>query len=311
MGYIYSALRQSIFPPKSKFSVDDIPDLTGKIIVVTGGNTGIGKEAIKALLSHNAKVYILTRNREKTEAAIAELKELTGHEAHFITCDLADLKSVKAGAADFLSKEQELHVLMNNAGVAMPPMDQLTVQGYDAQFGTNALGHFYLTKLLLPILLSTSKNSGEKVRIVTVSSLGHLFHPLDFESFTDTPARRKYSLLDLYGQSKFASIVFALELAKRYGNQGIVSTSLHPGMIKSELTRHMSSLTSWFSNFIVFATETGALTQLYAATSPEAETLNGKYLIPWARVGEPDKNTQDANIGKQFWEWCEEQVKDI
>ena len=85
-------------------------------------------------------------------------------------------------------------------------MDQLTAQGYDAQLGTNALGHFYLTKLLIPTLLSTAKNSGRKVRIVTVSSLGHMFHPLDFDSFRDTPARKKYSGLDLYGQSKFVRL---------------------------------------------------------------------------------------------------------
>ena len=98
----------------------------------------------------------------------------------------------------------------------MPPIDQLTTQGYDAQLGTNALGHFYLTKLLLPILLSTSKNSGEKVRVVTISSLGHFFHPLDYESFTDTPARKKYSLLDLYGQSKFVSKLLGTDVPRSH-----------------------------------------------------------------------------------------------
>jgi len=239
------------------------------------------------------------------------LKDLTGNEAHYVQCDLSDLKSVKAAGEEFTRKENELHVLMNNAGVMMPPMDQLTAQGYDAQLGTNALGHFYLTKLLMPTLLSTAKNSGQKVRIVTVSSLGHLFHPLDFDSFTDTPARKKYSGLDLYGQSKFANIVLALEFARRYGDQGVVSISLHPGVIKSELGRHLTSGLAKIPDFLLFPTPMGALSQLYAATSPEAESLNGKYLVPWARVGEPDKNTQDPKVGQEFWEWCEEQVKDI
>ncbi|KIL55063.1 hypothetical protein M378DRAFT_91451 [Amanita muscaria Koide BX008] len=308
---MFSTLRQTILPPKAKFSVDDIPDLAGKVIIVTGGSTGIGREIVKALLSHNAKVYILTRNREKTEATIAELKELTSNEAHFIRCDLSDLKSIKVAAEEFTSKEQELHVLINNAGISSPPIGQLTAQGYDAQFGTNVLGHFYLTKLLLPTLSSTSKNPGQKVRIVNMSSLGHMSHPLDFETFTDTPKRRKRSPWYLYCQSKFGNIVHAVELARRYGGEGVVSTSVHPGMIRSELGRHMTPVVQWFVDLIFFPTPLGALTPLYAATSPKAESLNGKYLVPWGRVGEPSKKTQDQKVGTQFWEWCEEQVKDI
>ncbi|KIL54986.1 hypothetical protein M378DRAFT_28628 [Amanita muscaria Koide BX008] len=250
--------------PKANSSVDDIPDLAGKVIIVTGGSTGIGREIVKALLSHNAKVYILTRNREKTEATIAELKELTSNEAHFVKCDLSDLKSIKVAADEFTSKEQELHVLINNAYIL-----------------ASNIGHFYLTKLLLPTLSSTSKNSGQKVRIVNMSSLGHMSHPLDFETFTDTPKRRKRSPWYLYCQSKFGNIVHAVELARRYGGEGVVSTSLHPGMIRSELGRHMTPVVQWFVDLIFFPTLLGALTPLYAATSPKAESLNGKYLVPW------------------------------
>jgi len=310
MGLVHPFISSS-FPPASNFSVNDIPDLNGKIAIVTGVNTGIGKETVKALLACNAKVYILTRNREKSEHAIAELKELTGHEAHHISCDLSDLRLIKVAAEEFLSKEKMLHILINNAGVMAPPMDDLTAQGYDMMLGTNALGHFYLTKLLLPTLLSTVKQSGQQVRLVTLSSMGHHLGNIDFNTFTDTPARRQRYSFSLYGQSKSANIVFAVELARRYADQGIISVSVHPGSIRSELHRHMPPLVEKCILFFLYSSSQGALTSLYAATSPEVEQLNGKYFVPWARLGDPEKNTQDPELGRKFWVWCDEQVKDI
>ncbi|KIL63445.1 hypothetical protein M378DRAFT_164518 [Amanita muscaria Koide BX008] len=311
MGLSYSFLRQTFPLEKTKFTIDDIPDLNGKVAIVTGGSTGIGKETVKGLLLHNAKVYILTRNKEKTEHAIAELKDLTGHEAQFVSCDLADLVSVKHAAEEFTSKEKELYILINNAGVLNPPIEQLTAQGYDLQLGTNALGHFYLTKLLLPTLLSTVNHSGHKVRVVNVSSVGHLFGTLDFDTFRDTPARRKLTPSAGYGQSKFANIVLAAEFTRRYSDQGIVTTSAHPGAIISEIFRHWHPVTAGIMGLFLSPPSMGALTPLYAATSPETENLGGKYFVPWARLGEPLKATQDPKLGQDFWEWCEEQVKDI
>ncbi|KAF8631404.1 hypothetical protein AX15_002412 [Amanita polypyramis BW_CC] len=327
MGLVYSLIQQCV-PPKPQFSINDIPDLSGKTVIVTGASTGewpgdyssstsinatqgIGKETVKVLLSHNAKVYIVGRNREKTEHTIAELKEVTGREAQFIECDLADLESIKAAAEIFTSREQELHVLINNAGVMFPPVSELTVQGYDSQLGTNVLGHFYLTKLLLPILMSTTKTSGNKVRVVTVSSIAHHFGNIDFSTLRDSPARRRWGVLTLYTQSKFADIVFAAELGRKYGDQGIVSITLNPGNIRTELGRHLPSLVMRIAALFCYPASTGALSQLYAATDPGAEKLNGKYLIPWARLGEPKQSALDPQLGKEFWEWCEEQVKDI
>ncbi|KAG6808463.1 hypothetical protein H0H92_004035, partial [Tricholoma furcatifolium] len=187
---------------KSAFSVDDIPDLAGRVMIVTGANTG--KETAKALLAHNAKVYIAARNKEKTEAAIEDLKAATGKEAIFLKVDLADLPSIKAGAEEFLSKEKELHVLFNNGGVMIPPIELLTEQGYDLQFGTNVLGHFYLTKLLLPALLAGAKSSSDgKARVVNTSSSAHMSGALDFNTFKDSPKRKKTASFTLYAQSKF------------------------------------------------------------------------------------------------------------
>ncbi|KAF8659670.1 hypothetical protein AX16_001811, partial [Volvariella volvacea WC 439] len=138
MGQIVSGYRQG-WPPASKFSVDDIPDLTGKVVIVTGGNTGIGKETVKALLAHNAKVYLAARSQEKASQAIKDLLQETGKEAIFLKLDLSDLKSIKRSAEEFQSKEKELHILFNNAGVMFPPVSEITTDGYDLQFGTNVL----------------------------------------------------------------------------------------------------------------------------------------------------------------------------
>lgn len=303
-------------PPKATFSVDHIPDLTGKVIIVTGANTGIGKETAKALLAHGAKVYIAARNQAASEEAIRQLKQETGNEAIFFKLDLGDLKAIKASAEEFLSKETQLHILVNNAGVMSPPIELVTADGYDLQFGTNVLGHYYFTKLLLPILTLTAKATPEgKVRVVNVASCAHLFGGLDFNTFKDGPARKRCSRGTLYNQSKFGNVVFALELAKRYEDKGIISTALNPGNINSDLPRHVvaqipSIVKQILIKVLLYEVSQGALTPLYAATSPEAASLNGKYLVPWARVRPPKQETQDPQLGKALWDWLEEQVKD-
>lgn len=237
MGQRFSEM----FPSKPTWTTADIPDLTGKVALVTGGNTGIGKETVKALLEHNATVYLAARTPEKAERAIADLKTTTGREAHFLKLDLANLRAVKEAAEDFLSKEIRLDILFNSAGVMMCPVQECTADGYDLQFGTNVLGHFYLTKLLLPALLAKSSNSAanEPSRVVTTSSIGHNPGRLDFATFKDGPKRRKAWTQTLYFQSKLGNIVFANELARRYGDQGLVSTSVNPGNLDSDLYRYM------------------------------------------------------------------------
>ncbi|GLB38375.1 putative NAD-P-binding protein [Lyophyllum shimeji] len=309
MGLVLSLLSET-FPPKSKFSVDsDVPDLTGRVVIVTGANTGIGKETAKVLLQHNAKVYIAARNQEKTQAAIQDLKAQTGKEALFLRVDLGDLPTIKAGAEEFLRKEKELHILFNNAGVMHPPVEEVTAQGYDLQFGTNVLGHFYLTKLLLPALLAGAKTSPDgKARVVNTSSSAHVAGSLDFNTFRDSPKRRKCSRFSLYAQSKFGNVVFANELARRYGDQGIVSTALNPGNIKSDLQRYTVQPFRGLLRSVLYCTPQGALTQLFAGTSPQGADLNGKYLVPWARIGRARATTQDPELGKQLWTWADEQV---
>ncbi|KAG8791528.1 hypothetical protein FRC12_008954 [Ceratobasidium sp. 428] len=296
-----------VFPPKSLFTVDQIPDLTGQIIIVTGGNTGIGKETCKALLNKNAKVYLAARSRSRAKDAIEWLKKETGGKTGiFLELDLADLGSIRKSVQEFkshTSKEQELHVLFNNAGVLMPTIDQRASNGHEMHFATNVLGHYFLTMLLLPTLIHTAKFStfaGGHARVINTSSAS-LYRPLG-----------------LYSQSKIGNVLFSNQLAKRYADQGIISVSVHPGFIKTEVSRNMN-IPHWvqalvmllFWEISVFPPSQGALTQLYAGTVPEVKPLNRKFLVPWARVADPGSLFRDEQLSERLWNWCEEQVQGV
>ncbi|KAI9434778.1 NAD(P)-binding protein [Lactarius indigo] len=315
MGGAISALwpyLQQAVPPKPTWGVGDIPDLTGKVILVTGGNTGVGKETVKQLLVRNAKVYLAARSSQKANEAIAELKNETGKEAIFLQLDLSDIPGVRKSAQEFLSKESQLHVLINNAGVMMSPKEQVTTQKYDLQFGTNVIGHWLFTELLLPALFAATdaSPSHEKARVVTVSSSANYFTTgLDFDAIADGPKRTKYSELGLYSKSKLGNVIVARELARRYGDK-IVSTSLNPGNIDTDLLRHQpgwrNAIVHWL---LLYPVSYGALTQLYCATAPSAADANGKFFIPWARLGEPNKAALDPQVGERLWSWLENETK--
>ncbi|KAJ7779263.1 NAD(P)-binding protein [Mycena metata] len=301
-------LHQSFFCGKPKWNTDDVPDLSGKVIIVTGGNAGIGRLTVKVLLEHNAKVYMASRNVEKAEAAIEELYASTGERAIFLHLDLADLVSVRRATAEFLSKEKELHVLCNNGGIMVPPVAEATPSGFDLTFATNTLGHFYLTKLLLPTLISTAHTAGS-VRIVTLTSMVHYVATVDYATFKDGPARRKRHPFDLYAQSKWANGVLAMELARRYGDQGIVSMSVNPGNLKTHISDNSKGmLTLLVKIILIHPPAWGAVTQLWAAASPEAAHLNGKYIAPWGKVARHRRDVDDPEKGKELWDWLEEQV---
>ncbi|KAN0136172.1 NAD(P)-binding protein [Lactarius tabidus] len=299
MGGTLSVLAQS-FPPRPIWGVNDIPDLTGKVVLVTGGNAGVGKETVKQLLAHNATVYLAARSAQKANEAIEELKNETGKQAIFLQLDLSDLHAVRKSAQEFIS------------GVMVSPKEQVTAQKYDLQFGTNVIGPWLFTKLLLPSLIAATDTSPsqEKARIVTVSSsANYLTDGLDFYAISDGPERTKYSELDLYNKSKFGNVVVARELARRYGDK-IVCTSLHPGNIRTDLQRHMAWWKITLFYWTMYPPSYGALTQLYCATSPAAADANGKFFIPWARPGEPNKAALDPQVGERLWSWLENETKD-
>ncbi|KAJ7151201.1 NAD-P-binding protein [Mycena filopes] len=314
------------WPPKPTWKApDDVPDLTGKIFLVTGGNTGIGKETCRVLVARNAKVYLAARSEERSQAAIEDIRKSTGKpesSIHFLHLDLADLASVRKAAEEYISKEQELHVLINNAGVLYAPaIGPQTVQGYDIQFGVHVLGHFFLTQLLLPVLLRTAKGevSGSPcpVRIISVSSDAHQEtapkQGIVWESLQKgdaaRPARKKLTGTRLYGQSKLGMLLISSELARRYGDQGVVAISLHPGGVESDLLRNLHPAIAWIvAKIRLYPISLGIITSLYAATAEAALQMNGEYLTAWARRQVPSKHARNRETAENLWKWCEEQV---
>ncbi|TFY83957.1 hypothetical protein EWM64_g63 [Hericium alpestre] len=309
-------------PPKPHWTADNVPDLSGQTIIVTGGSSGLGKETCRILLSKNAKVYMAVRSKEKAEAAIKDIKQSTKKSGiFFLQLDLADLVSCRKAAEEFLSKEQELHVLFDNGGIMFPPLDYLSEQGYDVQFGTNVLGHFFFTTLLMPALLRAAKsgaNPTHKARIIHISSNGHELFTVpggvDWDSLKKDDealaARNKLGKYKLYGQSKLGNILLSNEFARRYGDQGIVSIAVHPGGIRTDLQRHSKMpFSALLERAVLYDVSFGVISQLYAGTAKEALTLNGQYLVPWARQSRPADDATDPKLMKKLWDWCEEQVK--
>ncbi|KAJ7464506.1 NAD-P-binding protein [Mycena latifolia] len=314
MGVIWDlivSMMSESYPPKPTFTLQDVPDLNGKVIIVTGGNSGIGFETVKELVVHGAKVYMAARSSAKATEAIESITKETGKSPIFLEIDLADLDSVEKAAQTFLENETRLDVLYNSAGIMIPPIDQVTRQGYDLQFGL-VLGHFYLTKLLLPVLLSTAKSTpGTPARIISVSSGAHHFTGLNFASFKDGPERRKRSTHALYAQSKFGMVVLSAELARRYGDQGIVSIAMNPGNVATPLQKEIQGFQRSIASLMLHPVRpNGIITHLWAGTAPETAEYNGKYLRPWARLGKPRRDTQDPDIGKELWTWLDEQVQE-
>ncbi|KAG6907099.1 hypothetical protein DXG01_010512 [Tephrocybe rancida] len=325
MGQMWS----QTFPPATTYSADQIPDLSGKVMVVTGtpedlatltfvdleinsgGNTGIGKEIVRALLSHNAKVYMASRNAEKAKTAIEELEKDTGKKAFFLELDLASLRSVRKAAAEFSSKEQELHTLFNNGGAMFmmeaPHSMDVTEDGYDIQWGTNVVGPFHFTQLLMPALLAAGGNSDDKSRVVFTSSIA-LSKDINFDSLGDTPERKKVGADQRYGQSKLANIILAREVAQRYGDKGVIAVSLDPGGTKTDLQQHMPGWFRSMLSLLLHPPAKGALTPLYAGTTKSMD-LNGKFLIPWARVGYAPAAAHNPDLGQKLWSYLEEEVK--
>ncbi|KAF7343514.1 Short-chain dehydrogenase/reductase family protein [Mycena sanguinolenta] len=300
----------------------DMPDLSGKIALVTGGNTGIGYETVEQLLLKNAKVYLAARSGQKANAAIERLEAETKKRAILLQLDLADLRSVRKAAEAFLAQESRLDLLFNNGGVMISPPEMLTAQGHDLQFGTNCIGHFFLTELLLPALLQSHADTGTRARVMHTSSIGHTFAPgrgIEFESLKGGEERDEWvksaggtmGPWRLYGESKLGNILVSNYFAREYGDK-IVSSALHPGSIRSELNRHASALLQIISNtFFKFPAPMGAYTQLWGATVADADSINGQYLIPWGKIGKTDPRAGDRALEDEVIAHVKEQVKEF
>ncbi|KAH9828676.1 uncharacterized protein C8Q71DRAFT_792917 [Rhodofomes roseus] len=311
--WYWRRLHRQSYPPEPTFSMDQMPDLTGQVMLVTGGNAGLGKETVKALLEHNAKVYMGARDEQKARAAIEELKEKTGKEAVFLELNLANLASVKKSAEDFLSKEKQLHVLFNNAGVTCMPIEWVTDDGYDLTFGTNVVGPFLFTKLLLPTILASRESTHDKhPRVIWLSSLAAYLSPLIWDTFKDGPARLKAGSNSMYQQSKIANTILARQCARRYGEQGLVSLSVNPGTVQTDVMKYATEKDKKFTALLYtfWPVERGVLTSLWAGTMPEPIKHNGEFAVPWARICDPCRpEAYDDEIGNRLWDWLEEEVE--
>ncbi|KAJ6464066.1 NAD(P)-binding protein [Mycena sanguinolenta] len=321
MASLFARLSPPSFRPER-----DIPDLSGKIVLVTGGNTGIGYETVKQLLLKNAKVYLAARSKEKATTAIKRLETETKKTAIFLQLDLAELPSVRNAADTFLAQESRLDLLFNNGGVMNSPPEMLTAQGHDLQFGTNCIGHFFFTELLLPALLKSHAETGIRARIMHTTSIGHNLAPgkrgIEFESLKGGPERdawvtkagktmRPWSLpvsWRFYGESKLGNILVANYFAHKYGD-ALVSTSVHPGPIKTELGRYSGSFLHMASAMLSYPAPMGAYTQLWGATVADGEAINGKYLVPWGKLGQADPRSADKALESEVIAYLQEQVK--
>jgi NAD(P)-dependent dehydrogenase (short-subunit alcohol dehydrogenase family) len=290
-------------------------DLSGKTALVTGASAGLGIETVKALAGAGARVVMLARDPEKLATAREGiLAELPAAQLETGLLDLADLASVRSAAAELSARFPQIHLLVNNAGV-MACAQGATANGFEMQFGTNHLGHFLFTCLLAPALLAAAP-----ARVVMLSSAGHKFSSVDLADPNYT--LRPYDKWQAYGQSKTANALFAVALNQRLADRGVTANAVHPGMIVTELGRHlddsdiemlMARAEGRKSGFK--SIPQGAATSVWAATSPQLEGRGGLYLED-CQIGEPEQAGNpdggysdyllDAELAQQLWLLSEE-----
>jgi NAD(P)-dependent dehydrogenase (short-subunit alcohol dehydrogenase family) len=284
----------------TSWTAENIPDLTGRVAMVTGANSGIGFETARALARRDATVILACRNPPRGDAAVRRIdQEYPEAKAELVELDLADLASVRRFADEFASDYERLDILVNNAGIMRTPFGQ-TADGFELQFGTNHLGHFALTGLLLNRLIRTPR-----ARVVTVSSGGHRFGEIDFDNLN---GEKKYDRGGAYGQSKLANLLFTYELQRKFESAGVdtIAVAAHPGWTVTNLQVHWPMLRV-LNPFIGQKPEMGALPTLYAATAPDVR--GGDYYGPggWLELrGSPTKvqssdRSHDKAVAAKLW----------
>jgi NAD(P)-dependent dehydrogenase (short-subunit alcohol dehydrogenase family) len=269
-------------------------DLDGRTYLVTGANTGIGLETVRALAKRGAKVFLASRSEAKTRPVIDEIAAQAGNgdRLQFVALELGDLGSVRACAEAFLATGEPLHGLINNAGVA--GQRGLTESGFELAFGTNHIGHFLLTKLLLDRLRESAP-----ARIVNVSSNGHRgARGIDFERVRE-PTKSRTTLPE-YAVSKLANVVHAQELARRLVGDGVTTYALNPGVIASDIWRSVPWPARPLIKLAMKSPADGAKTTLYCATSPEVAAESGQYYDNSRRAEASAVATPE--LGAELWE---------
>jgi NAD(P)-dependent dehydrogenase (short-subunit alcohol dehydrogenase family) len=294
----------------TKWTAADIPDQTGRTAVITGANTGLGYETAAALAGRGARVVLGVRNLEKGRQAVARIAAATpGAEVELQELDLTSLESVRAAAAQLRSGHDRIDLLINNAGVMHTPKST-TKDGFELQFGTNHLGHFAFTGLVLDRLLPVAGS-----RVVTVSSIGHRIRAAIH--FDDLQWDRRYSRVGAYGQSKLANLLFTYELQRRLAPHGTtIAVAAHPGGSNTELMRNLPRPITAASALLVEplmqGADLGALPTLRAATDPGV--LGGQYFGPdgfqeirgYPKVVASSGQSHDVELQRRLWAVSEE-----
>ena len=285
----------------SKWTTANMPDQSGRVAVVTGANTGLGFETAKALAAGGAHVVLAVRNLDKGKDAATRI----GGDVTVAELDLTSLDSVRSAADELKSRYERIDLLINNAGVMWTPKST-TKDGFELQFGTNHLGHFALTGLLLERLLPV-----EDSRVVTVSSIGHRI--LADIHFDDLQWERSYNRVAAYGQAKLANLLFTYELQRRLAHHGTtLAAAVHPGGSDTELARHLPDFMAPAFSLISQSAAMGALPTLRAATDPGV--LGGEYYGPdgfgetrgYPKVVASSDKSHDVALQRRLWAVSEE-----
>jgi NAD(P)-dependent dehydrogenase (short-subunit alcohol dehydrogenase family) len=282
-------------------------DLAGIHAIVTGANTGIGKETSRVLALRGAEVTMACRNGEKAAEARQQILDSAGERIpkaglRLLQLDLADLASVRRAAGEVLATDRPIHLLINNAGIMIPDRRE-TKDGFEAHFGTNHLGHFLFTNLLLDRIRASAP-----ARIINVSSdalhFASLTPHLDDVNWTT----RRWSGWRSYGDSKLMNLVFSRELTRRYGADGVVAHALHPGIVATELARDQGLVMKIVGLLMLPALKSaarGAATSVWAATAPELATQGGGYFSDCSPA-RTHKLADDLAFGEKLWKRSEE-----
>ncbi|KAI8128602.1 hypothetical protein FF38_09969 [Lucilia cuprina] len=280
----------------------------GKVVIVTGSNTGIGKETVRELAKRGAKVYMACRDMNKCEEAREEIVlESRNKYVYCRECDLASMESIRKFAENFKKEQDRLDILINNAGVMRCPRS-LTKDGFEMQLGVNHMGHFLLTNLLLDLLKKSSPS-----RIVVLSSLAHTRGEINIG---DLNSEKSYDEGKAYNQSKLANVLFTRELAKRLEGTGVTVNALHPGVVDTELFRHMGFFNSFFASLIfkplawpfLKSPQNGAQTTLYAALDEDLANVSGQYFSD-CEIKDVAPQAKDETLGKWLWAVSEKWTK--
>ncbi|KAF7160021.1 hypothetical protein CNMCM5623_005567 [Aspergillus felis] len=302
----------------STFAIDEIPDLSGYVIIVTGGNQGVGYATTLHLAKRHARVYLAARSKTRAMQAIEEMKRVDSSiDVRFLLLDLQSMASVKEAAEQFMREETQLDILIHNAGIMAVPY-QVTDDGYESQIQTNYLSPYAFTRAILPALeRAAAAHPGDpnRVRVVNVSSSGHNFAPsigIDFEDINMSSHTGEFAPWRRYGQFKLAMIHNAYSLNERYKIRGITAYSLNPGNIKTNLQQNAASISgtiirglTFISQFSLLSTDDGSRTSLFCATSPNAPQSAAKYHEPFGKVS---KKKFDHKQAEKLWDWTESEL---